>query len=151
MSPSYFKLGRERLQVVEALLKDDADANVLDKNGRTPLHLVSERGYVDGARILLNSGADTKSRDKDNMTPLHLALQNGHLEVAKLLSSYPVDPNTHGKDGQTALHLAVQIPRRYVLTSVSISTQDVINEMKLHVSVHFQVRTRLPASCRGPS
>jgi ankyrin repeat protein len=115
MFPSYFELGRERLQVVETLLKDGADANALDKNGRTPLHLVSEQGCLDGAQLLLGSGADTKSRDKDKMTPLHLALQNGHLEVAKLLSSYPVDTKTLRKDGQTALHLAVQIPRRYAL------------------------------------
>jgi ankyrin repeat protein len=144
-------LGRERLQVVEALLKDGADVNALDKNGRTPLHLVSGHGHLDGAQLLLDSGADTRSRDKDKMTPLHLALKNGHLGVAKLLSNYPVDPNTHGNDGQTALHLAVQIPPGYVLILASMSTQGVFNEMKLHISVHFQVWTRTPSNCRGPS
>ena len=91
-----------------------ADANARDKNRRTPLHLVSEQGYLHGVQLLLDCGADVKTRDKDNMTPLHLALQSGHLKVVRLLLNCGTDPDTRGKDDQPALHLALKNACRYV-------------------------------------
>jgi len=56
-----------------------------DKEGWTPLHLVSAHGHLNIAHLLVDCSADMNAKEQDLWTPLHLASQNGRLEVVRLL------------------------------------------------------------------
>ena len=48
---------------------------------RTPLHILSERGYLEIAKELLTYGASTEAKTNKNWTPLHFASKNGQSDV----------------------------------------------------------------------
>ena len=83
-----------------------ADAAAQDKDGTTPLHLVSGRGRVDLARLLIECSADAEAQSEEGMTSLHLASKGGHVDLARLLIERGAHPEAQSKDGTTPLHLA---------------------------------------------
>ncbi len=56
-----------------------------NKDGKTPLHLASEQGQVDLARMLIECGADPMAKTYDEKTPLHLASEWGRVDIARIL------------------------------------------------------------------
>ena len=60
-------------EVVEALLEYDADPNIPDGYGRTPLHCSARNGHVASVVSLLNGGANINAKDKNGHTALQLA------------------------------------------------------------------------------
>ena len=56
-----------------------------DSQSHAPLHLASQNGRLDMARLLLDHGADPNIKRNGLWSPLHLASANGHLKVAELL------------------------------------------------------------------
>jgi ankyrin repeat protein len=73
-----------------------------------PLHLASQQGYDDVARLLLEYGADATARTRHGSTPLHFALGGRHDGVVRLLLQYDMDTTAQDEDGWTTLHLASQ-------------------------------------------
>ena len=67
------------------LLRAGADVNARGNNGATPLHIASEAGHVDAAKVLIAAGGHLEARTKINSTPLRFALRRGHREVALTL------------------------------------------------------------------
>lgn len=73
-------------EMVNLLIRYQADVNATSVNGRTPLHSQMAAGYKLSAGIathLLEAGADPRAVDKNDSTPLHLllySLHNGFLE-----------------------------------------------------------------------
>ena len=55
------------------LLENDADVNARDAKNRTPLHVASVYGDLDGARLLLQHGADIHAQDAEGRTPFQAA------------------------------------------------------------------------------
>ena len=47
------------------------DMSAQAEDGRTPLHLASERGRVDVAQMLVERSANVSAQAKDRSTPLH--------------------------------------------------------------------------------
>jgi len=74
-----------RDDIVELLLKYEADVNAKSDGGWTPLHNACEKGSEIIVRVLLEAGAEINAKLLNGMTPLHLAAQGGHLEVVKCL------------------------------------------------------------------
>ncbi|KAN0124411.1 Ankyrin repeat-containing domain protein, partial [Russula decolorans] len=62
-----------------------ANLNGRDNQSQAPLHLASQHGHLDMARLLLDHGVDPNIKRNDLWSPLHLASANGHLRVAELL------------------------------------------------------------------
>ena len=54
-----------------------------DANGSTPLHLSSEKGFLDVVTYFIDSGVEKEPRDADEDTPLHKAACNGRIDVVK--------------------------------------------------------------------
>jgi ankyrin repeat protein len=75
------------------LLEHRVNVNALDSDGQTALHLVSEQGHVNVARLLLEHGADLNAQDNDRCTALHLTSEEKQLEVACLLLEHGTDPD----------------------------------------------------------
>lgn len=91
-------------ELVSALLKSGAKANVSNHYGSTPLTEAVRIGDVDMSRMLLNAGANPDSPNQDNQTALMLAANIGSLEIAKMLIEHHANVNkVETFRGQTAL------------------------------------------------
>src|SRR5258707_11046285 len=61
------------------LLKYKADNNAQNFGGWTPLHVASERGHVNVARLLLERGADVNARTTDRKST---RLNSSHANIS---------------------------------------------------------------------
>jgi len=59
------------------LVRNGAELDIKDKDGKTPLHYASELGQDDTLEILINHKANPDIQDNKGRTPLHLAIENG--------------------------------------------------------------------------
>ncbi|XP_076946492.1 protein S-acyltransferase 24-like [Bidens hawaiensis] len=66
--------------------KWNADPDVPDNDGRSPLHWAAYKGFADCIRLLLFLDAHRGRQDKEGCTPLHWAAIRGNLEVCKVLA-----------------------------------------------------------------
>lgn len=91
-------------ELVRALLKAGAKANVTNNYGSTPLTEAVKLGDLELVRMLLEAGADPDSPNQDGQTALMLASHIGSLEIAKLLIDRGANVNAvENFRGQTAL------------------------------------------------
>jgi ankyrin repeat protein len=91
-------------ELVRALLKAGAKANILSRYGSSPLSEAVKLGDVELVRLLLGAGADANSPNQDGQTALMLASTLGSLEIAKLLVDKGANVNAvESFRGQTAL------------------------------------------------
>lgn len=81
LTPLHAAALQYNLDVMSALLRQGADANVIDSNGQTPLHMLCKtsahalvgQGLIDGAAdLLLRWGADETLTDNGGRTPEQL-------------------------------------------------------------------------------
>ena len=91
-------------ELVQALLKAGAKANVTNRYGSSPLSEAVKLGDVDLVRMLLDARADPNSPNQDSQTALMLASNLGSLKIAELLVGRGANVNTvESFRGQTAL------------------------------------------------
>ncbi|KAK4481944.1 hypothetical protein RD792_012857 [Penstemon davidsonii] len=65
--------------------KWNADPDVPDNDGRSPLHWAAYKGFADCIRLLLYLNAYRARQDKEGCTPLHWASIRGNLEACTVL------------------------------------------------------------------
>ncbi|GAV82080.1 zf-DHHC domain-containing protein/Ank_2 domain-containing protein [Cephalotus follicularis] len=65
--------------------KWNADPDVSDSDGRSPLHWAAYKGFADCIRLLLFLDAYRGRQDKEGCTPLHWAAIRGNLEACTVL------------------------------------------------------------------
>ncbi|KAM3824157.1 B-cell lymphoma 3 protein homolog isoform 3-T3 [Vipera latastei] len=97
-------------QIVKLLLQSQADRDLADLRGCTPLHKAAGAGCLRSVCLLLrgSSPASVNRRDGLLLTPLHRAVLGGHADVASCLLEHGTDVNAAGWLGKTALHLAAE-------------------------------------------
>jgi ankyrin repeat protein len=93
---------------IRRLFASGADANIVDAQGFSPLHLAAQEYAIEAARELLSSGAVVDARNLWGNTPLFVAVFNsrGRGEMIELLRSHGADPLAANKSGQTPVGLA---------------------------------------------
>jgi len=74
--------------VVNLLLQNDANINLQDNEGLSPLMLASTNGHLDIVKTLLIMGANKDLQNNDGQTALQLALANNNEEIAYLLRNW---------------------------------------------------------------
>jgi ankyrin repeat protein len=90
--------------LVRALLKAGAKANVTNRYGSSPLTEAVKLGDVELVRMLLDAKADADSANQDGQTALMLASNVGSLQIAQLLIAHGANVNAvENFRGQTAL------------------------------------------------
>ena len=78
----------------------------IHSDGKTALHLCTEKGHASIVRYILDSGAKTDTVDASGLTSLHYAAINGHLDVTAILLEAGADIDALDPRGWSALHMA---------------------------------------------
>lgn len=107
-----FLFSKRKFDIIELLLKNNADVNMRYRNGMTALHILCK--YYHGfhreefINLLLAYGANVNGKDKYGRTPLHYICYNAsdNLQSAKFLVKNGADINAIDKTGSTPLHHA---------------------------------------------
>mmetsp|Transcript_5186 Transcript_5186/g.10552 ORF Transcript_5186/g.10552 Transcript_5186/m.10552 type:complete len:176 (-) Transcript_5186:1491-2018(-) len=91
--------------VVDALLKAGARANVTNANGNTPLHWAALSGHMAVARLLIERGAaNPVVVNGFDRTPVDEALAHGHVDIQKFLhTAMEVAAETSTRDFESTL------------------------------------------------
>ncbi|KAL9154441.1 hypothetical protein ABFS82_10G114100 [Erythranthe guttata] len=77
--------GYQTAYLCHVVTKWNADPDVPDNDGRSPLHWAAYKGYADCIRLLLYLNAYRARQDKEGCTPLHWAAIRGNLEACTVL------------------------------------------------------------------
>lgn len=91
---------RGRVDLVQILLSNGANAQSKDQTGFSALHYAAQMGHKDSAVALLRSGADVNALSPEHWTPLHAAAHSGFSEVVRLLLENGADPLRKTASGQ---------------------------------------------------
>ena len=94
------------LEVIEALIKADADVNASNKNGTTALQVAAINGHLKVVEALIEAGADVNASNNNGVTALQVAAENGHLEVIEALIKAGAKVDQENTNGDTALKYA---------------------------------------------
>ncbi|MFY7816448.1 MAG: ankyrin repeat domain-containing protein [Chryseobacterium taeanense] len=78
---------RYNKELVEYLLKKNADPNIADATGTTPLFWAVKSGNKELTELLLRYKADKTVKDAQGMTPFEYALQTNNKEIINLLKN----------------------------------------------------------------
>ena len=106
-SPLTFACQNGHCDVVELLLKRNANIEYRNKEGLTPLMLAALRGHTDVVQKLLERKAKVNvPSGSSNDIPLTSACWKGHHDVVKLLLEFNSNIEHRTKDGFTPLMLA---------------------------------------------
>jgi ankyrin repeat protein len=110
-TPLHLAMGRDWVKLAQVLLKHGADADAANDDGKSLLHLLSERrirdegNALDLIRLSLGYGADVNRRDEKKQTPLLLAMRQGSSKLVKILLENGADSNAKNDNGKTSLHM----------------------------------------------
>ena len=80
--------GKGHVEVIRALLDNDADVDVRNGYGSTPLHMASTGGHVEAVRLLLERGVNAGLWDDQGFQAIALAFQGRHSKVARLFLEF---------------------------------------------------------------
>ena len=88
-TPLHWVAQRGLTNGVACLLANGADPNVTDDKGRTPMHIIAQKGVgKNQIALLIEHGGDISSHDADGKTPLDYAQQAKRKSVANFLTEY---------------------------------------------------------------
>ncbi|KAM9788342.1 receptor-interacting serine/threonine-protein kinase 4 [Neosynchiropus ocellatus] len=96
-------------EAVKFLLLNNANPNLANARGSTPLHLATEKHQKPLVELLLGRrGTSINAKDEDQYTALHWAAQNGDDAIARLLLDRGAAINETEGQGRTPAHVACQ-------------------------------------------
>lgn len=109
----------ERQEVMLLLLKNGANPNLMDDEGKTALHHAVYSQDPRLVQLLLENGADTKAQDIYGETPLHKAASVGAKLILPMLLERGADISIRNRVGKTASDIAHEKDRVTVTSLMS--------------------------------
>jgi len=91
---------------LQLLLKEGADKDMKDEEGRTALHFACGYAELKCADILLEAGANVDAVDKNSNTALHYAAGYGQKECVEMLIKHGASGTLRNQDGKTPMDVA---------------------------------------------
>jgi len=94
------------VNMVDALVRQDAKVDATNSSKDTPLHLAAMFGHYCSLHVLIKFKGNIHAKNNDGQTPLHLAAANGwNITMARLIQrGAKIDDQDN--QGQTPLHCA---------------------------------------------
>ncbi|MDF3047012.1 MAG: serine/threonine-protein phosphatase 6 regulatory ankyrin repeat subunit A-like [Candidatus Midichloriaceae bacterium] len=130
-------------EAAEKLISLNADPNVIDAKGKTPIFYALEKGYIKLFNLLVESKADLNKVDPETgNTLLHIAVQKGYDDVAEKLISLKVNLNVIDVKGKTPIFYALE--KGYIkLANLLVESKADLNKVDpetgdtlLHIAAH---------------
>ena len=88
-TPLHWLAQRGLTHGISCLLAYGADPNVTDDKGRTPMHIIAQKGVgKNQMQLLLEHGGDVSRRDVEGKTPLDYAQEATRKVIADFLTEY---------------------------------------------------------------
>ena len=107
-----------RRDIVKLLLDSGADPNVVDEDGRGPIHSTTDATII---QMLIDAGADIRFHDEEGGNILHEFVAYGELDVIKTLIKAGIDINSTDNVGETALHIACNFGRNHKIIELLLA------------------------------
>lgn len=98
----------KRNETINLLLSKNAEINLCNDDGISPLFVACQTDHSSTVQLLLNKGAKINLSDKERTSPLSIACHEGHDIIVQILLSKGADINLCDKDGTSPLALACQ-------------------------------------------
>ena len=90
---------------IAAILKSGINANCVDKNGRTIMHIACSLGHIEIVKLLIEYSINVDAYSlKNKQTPLHETCIGGHTKILQLLLSEVADLDVVDHLGRSAAH-----------------------------------------------
>jgi hypothetical protein len=90
-------------------LQQGANPNILDPNGRTPLHFCAGIGLAPACVVLVHFGAQIDARDNGGLTPMHMAAGYANAQTLKVLVEAGADPTIAGDEQGSPLEVVTAL------------------------------------------
>lgn len=94
------------VDTMRILIKANANLNIANNKGHTPLWFAAQHGHSDAVQLLIKSKVDCDQVSGKSSTAVYAAAKNGHVSVLKVLIKSKADLNKANKDEQTPLMIA---------------------------------------------
>jgi len=129
-------------EVIDVLLRHQAEIDVRDQFGYTPLALAAWIGHLEVAVRLLQGGADPHARENDGCSILYIAARRGHAVIVECLLGAGLDPQNGMVNGLTALHVAalnghLNVVETLVYAGANLWVQDPIGRTAIDYAEQF--------------
>lgn len=93
MSPLHQAVYKDSLQMVQLLLNNNADINLQNIFGVTPINEATYHGRTKILKTLLAKDARSiNTPNKHRLTPLHVAMKKNHIDIVELLLEHGANP-----------------------------------------------------------
>lgn len=104
----HIAVARRDLTWTRFLLQEEANPNIADNSGRTPLIAAAQLGWVEGVSALIAAGARTDVTNAAGETPLISAVHARNVELIAVLMEAGADPDRTDNTGRSARDYAGQ-------------------------------------------
>lgn len=94
--------------VARILLENEANPNVQNKKGESPLTQATRKGHTGMVRLLLQHNANANITNQYNITPLLIAAINSHAEIIPILLRHDAHIEIRDEEGSTPLLIAAR-------------------------------------------
>jgi ankyrin repeat protein len=92
---------------INFLLSKQADPNIADYKGVTPLQLATNLGFIEGMELLIEHGAHVDDADTTGSTPLIEAVHRHNLSMVRMLLKAGANPDKADSSGRSARDYAM--------------------------------------------
>ena len=114
-------VGNDDPRYFDHLLDYNANINLADQNGLTPLHRSCVRNRVEAARRLILLKADVDALDNKQLSPVHTCVLNNNHDILKMLLHSGARVDRSAANGRTLIHDAAAVGN---LSTIALLSSD---------------------------
>lgn len=123
----------------KAMFESQANINMADENGNTPLHAAAQVNNADLITFLIYKGAETELKNAQGDTPLHVAIKYDSVDAARVLAAVNSDIFSRDTNGKTALELGIAKGKQFYDAMITTATGEKQDAQGLSI-IHYFVR-----------